>query len=114
MNALTAKAHKIAAEAGVPHNAPMIEAQLRAKPITDALLDQLEGELRQMADELRCEGRAFPGEAGEDDGVRASKELSEILDDVAACRPLLVRFAFTLRRNHDRHSALRVISGGAA
>lgn len=28
MNALTTKAHQIAAEAGAPHNAPMIEAQL--------------------------------------------------------------------------------------
>lgn len=84
------------------------------KPITDALLDQLEGELRQMADELRCEVRAFPGETGGDDGLCASSELSEILDAVAAYRPLLVRFAFTLRRNHDRHSALRLICGGAA
>lgn len=84
------------------------------EPITDALLDQLEGELRHMADELRCEVRMFPGEPGEEDGILASMELSKLLDSVAANRRMLTRFAFTLRRNHDRHSALLVITGGAA
>lgn len=81
------------------------------KPITDALLDQLQYEMREMAIELRSEARAC---LIEDDDIRANRDLADLLDYVAENRPLLVRFGFTLRKHHTRHAAIRSLTGGAA
>lgn len=78
------------------------------KPITDALLDQLQDELREMAIELRSE----TGSLVEDDDIRANRELAALLDEVAYNRPLLVRFGCTLRQHSTRHSAIAALTGG--
>jgi hypothetical protein len=81
------------------------------KPITDALLDQLQDEMREMAIELRSEARACLIEDGD---IRANRDLADILDYVAENRPLLARFGCTLRKHHTRHAAIRALTGGAA
>lgn len=84
---------------------------ISVKPITDALLDQLQDELREMGIELRSEARAC---LIEDDDIRANRDLAELLEYVADNRPLLARFGFTLRKHHTRHAAIRELTGGAA
>jgi len=76
------------------------------KPITDALLDQLSAEMREMAIQLRSEARA----SCEDDDATLNKNLAWTLDDLATDRGLLIRFAYLLRGNATRQGALKEIT----
>ena len=98
----TASAAIASSQSGIPS---------AARPISGALLDQLQDELREMAIELRSEARS---NLIEDDDIRANRDLAELLEYIANNRPLLVRFGFTLRKHHPRHAAIRELTGGAA
>lgn len=70
--------------------------------VTDAGIDQLQDELREMARDLRGEAQTMI----EDDDVTANRDLSALIDEIANARPLLVRFAFLLSKHADKHSAI--------
>lgn len=76
-------------------------------PISDQLLDQLQDEMREMARGLQSEARTLC----EDDDTQANRELADYLNEIAANRPLLVRFAFLLRKHATRHAALAELTG---
>jgi len=76
-----------------------------AEPITNALLDQLQDEMRDMAVNLRAEARVLI----EDDDVRANRDLADAMQYIADNRPLLVRFAFTLRNSKTRTDAIAAL-----
>ncbi len=78
------------------------------KPITDALLDQLSDEMKMLA----VESRSRANVACESDERQVEQDMAELMEYVAYNRPVLVRFAFLLRGNASKQSAIREITGG--
>lgn len=80
---------------------------MASKPITDALLDQLQDEMLEYARSLRAEASL----SCEDDDATLNENLAWTLDDIATDRGLLTRFAFLLRSHSSRATALAEITG---
>ena len=73
--------------------------------ISDQLLDQLRDELREVATSLRSRTRST-----QTDNMGMDRELAFMLDDLAAERGLLVRFACLLREHASPSSAITAIA----